>query len=185
MALQTKIVTKTLRVGPGRLSFPHLLEEHGFNNSEPKFSTVLLLPPSYDIKPLLAALTDVCEQAWGRDQRKWPSTARKPESVVRDCAEKDGLAGYDEGWHFVSCSSKEKPTIVHADLSPLREKSEVYAGRWANVTMRPFVYNNVSTGVSLGLNNVQLLKNDTVFGRTSVKQDFDPIALDMEEEEDF
>ena len=30
-------------------------------------------------------------------------------------------------------------------LSPVTDKAQVYAGRWANVTMRPFVYNNVSS----------------------------------------
>ena len=185
MAMQSKIVTKTLRLGPGRLSYPALLEPRSFNGAEEKYSTTILLPPSFDIAPVMDALTDACEQAWGKNRARWPSTARRPESVVRDCSEKAGIAGYEPGWHFISGSSKEKPAIVHADLSPVTDKAQVYAGRWANVTMRPFVYNNVSVGVSMGLNNVQLLQHASTFGRTSPGQDFDAIALEPEGEEEF
>jgi len=167
-----------LRVGPGRLSFPALLEKKAIEGGVEKYSTVILLPPDYNVAPILKALEDLCVATWG-PRAKWPANARKPESVVRSCDEKGHLAGYEPGWHFISCSSNEKPAVVNGMREPVTLASDIYAGRWANVSMRPFIYNNVGVGVSLGLNNVQVLKHDTAFGRTSAKQDFDDVVEEM------
>jgi hypothetical protein len=169
---QKKPEVPLLRVGPGRLSWPHLLEPHSMDNSVEKYSLTLLLPPSYDVAPILKALEDLCVLTWG-PRAKWASNVRKPEQVVRKAEEKKHVSGYEPGWHFISCSSGEPPGVVSWDKTPITNPREIYAGRWANVSMRPFVYDNVGVGVSLGLNNVQLLQNDNAFGRTSAEQDFD------------
>lgn len=174
MSGKVKPEVPVLRIGPGRLSFPWLLEKHaGIEGATPKFSTTILLPPDYNCQSILDALNDLCVATWGRDRGKWPANARKPEQVVRRCEEKPHLGGYEPGWHFVACSSDEKPAVVLWDRTPISSPSEIYAGRWAKVSMRPFVYNNFGVGVSLGLNNVQLLQHAGRFGRTSVEQDFD------------
>lgn len=174
MASKPRPEVPVLRVGPGRLAFPHLLEKFSQDNSPPKYSTVLLLPPGYDIAPIRKALTDLCVATWG-PREKWPAGARYPDAVIRDCEEKPRLAGYEPGWKFISCSSDQQPAVVDGMREDVTDAREVYGGRWANVTMRPFCYDNRSVGVSLGLNNVQLLKKDTAFGRTSAKQDFDDV----------
>ena len=173
MSGKVKPEVPTLRIGPGRLSFPHLIEKHAIEGGVPKYSTALLLPPEYKIDFILEALNELCVGAWGKDPKKWPANARRPEQVVRRAEEKEHLGGYDPGWHFVSASGNEKPKVVLWDRTPIESADEVYAGRWANVSMRPFIYNNVGVGVSLGLNNVQLLQHAPAFGRTSPDQDFD------------
>jgi len=177
-----KPVVSTIRLGPGRLSFPSLIEPSGFNDSEEKYKTTLLLPPTFDVAPLLKALNDLCAEAWGKDMKKWPANARRPESVVRRAEEKEHMAGYEKGWHFVFASSRDKPAIVDASLEPVTDPRAVYAGRWANISVRPFCYNNIGVGVSLGLGNIQLLKHDGAFGRTSAAQDFDAVVEEMEDE---
>ena len=148
-------------------------------------TTTLLLPPTFDVAPLLKALNDLCVEVWGKDMKKWPANARRPESVVRRAEEKEHMAGYEKGWHFVSASSKgtsRKPLMTPA-LQPVTDRARaVYAGRWANISVRPFVYDNIGVGVSLGLGNVQLLKHDGAFGRTSAAQDFDQVVEEMEDE---
>jgi hypothetical protein len=165
-----------LRIGPGRLSFPHLIEKHAIEGGTEKYSTALLLPPDFDIRPLLEALNKLCRETWNQDRAKWPTNARKPEQVIRRCEEKAHLAGYEPGWHFISASTNEQPTIVGWDKEPITNPRETYAGRWANISARPFIYNNVGVGISLGLNNVQLLQHAPAFGRTSAAQDFDVVA---------
>jgi hypothetical protein len=177
-----KIDVPTLRIGPGRLSWPQLLEPKSVDGGPEKYSTVLLLPPDYDVSPILRALNDLCEEAWGPKRENWPSTARRPEQVVRRAEEKKNVSGYEPGWHFISCNSTEPPGVVQWDKTPVTNPREVYAGRWANVSMRPFIYDNIGVGVSLGLNNVQLLQHGSVFGRTSAEQDFDVEAAAVDQE---
>jgi len=181
-AKKQKIEVPILRVGPGRLSWPALLEPKSVDGGPEKYSCVLLLPPEYDTAPILKVLTDLCEDAWGPNRNEWPSTARKPEQVVRRAEEKKNVAGYEAGWHFVSCSSNDPPGVVLWDKTPVTNPREVYAGRWANVSMRPYIYDNIGIGVSLGLNNVQLLQHGSVFGRTSAEQDFDVEAAAVEQD---
>jgi hypothetical protein len=181
VATKKKIDVPTLRVGPGRLSWPSLLEPRSFNNGPEKYSCVILLPPEYDVGPILKALEDVCTATWG-PRNQWPSTARLPDAVVRRAEEKKNVAGYEPGWHFISCNSNDPPGVVAWDKTPITNPREVYAGRWANVSMRPFVYDNIGTGVSMGLGNVQLLQHAPPFGRTSAEQDFDVEAAAVEQD---
>jgi hypothetical protein len=176
-----RIEVPLLRVGPGRLSWPALLAPKSVDGGPEKYGTVLLLPPEYDCSFILEALENLCVAKWG-PRPEWPSVARKPEQVVRRAEEKRDVAGYEPGWHFVSCNSTDAPAVVSWDKTPVTNPREVYAGRWANVSMRPFVYDNIGVGCSLGLNNVQLLQNASTFGRTSADQDFDVEAAAVEQD---
>lgn len=171
-----------VKVGPGRLSFPYIFE---MQNSEggPKFGTTILLPPDYDTKPIIAALTAAAEAAWGKDKAKWPKQARKPEDVIRDCEEKSQFEGYAPGWKFISLSAgpKSPPGVVDALREEVTDPKEVYPGRWARLSANAYAYKNKTVGVTLGLNNVQLLRNDNSFGRASAKSDFDDYVEDSDE----
>jgi len=169
-----------LRVGPGRLSFPNLIEPKETARGD-RFGTTLLLPPDYDTRFITEACLDLCKATWGNNPKSWPANARKPEAVVRDAGEKQHLAGYLPGWRFISMISSEQPGIVGFDPSQvITNPKEVYAGRWAKISCRPFVYQmREGVGVSLGLNNVQLLKHDSAFGRTAPTQDFDVESEEM------
>lgn len=165
----------TLHIGPGRLSFPHLIEPCAEGFDVGKYVTTLLLPPDYDVRSILDAMADLCKSVWGRDPSKWNPTARRPEAVVRKCAEKPHLSGYEPGWWFLTVKSGEAPAIVDRDLAPVTDPKQIYAGRWVNISARPFLYDHAGPGVSLGLGNVQLLKHDKPFGRTRPEQDFDRV----------
>ena len=177
---ETKPDAPRLRIGPGRLSFPNLTTPRETARGD-RYGTTLLLPPGYDTSEITKACLELCKKTWGPNPKGWPANARKPEAVVRDAGEKQHLAGYLPGWTFVSLISSEQPGIVGWDPSqPVTNPKEVYAGRWAKVSCRPFVYSmREGVGVSLGLNNVQLLKHDAAFGRTAPTQDFDVEAEEL------
>ena len=169
---------KRVRIGKGRLSFPHVFEpqetEYGL-----RYSVTLLLPPDTDLQPIRDALLAAAEEEWGPDPKKWPARMRGPDDVIRPCSEKS-LAGYEPGWHFVAAASKQQPGVVDGLRQTVTDPVAVYAGRWANISCNAFAYSNKSTGVSLGLNNVQLLQHDDAFGRTSARQDFDDVVDELE-----
>lgn len=168
-----------LVIGPGRLSFPAL-----FHAQRPefggKFAATILLPPDYDVKPLVKAMEEAAVEKWGADKAKWPKPFWGPKQVIRDAGEKAGLAGYLPGWKFIGLKSKTQPGIVNGMLEKVTDEKEAYAGRWIRVTARAYAYDTVTKGVGLGLQNVQLLKHDTPFsGAARAEDDFDAIAEDL------
>jgi hypothetical protein len=183
MASTPKYDGPVLRVGPGRISFPSIFTPKETPRGN-RYDLTLLLPPDYDYVFITKALIGLEQQAWGTDPKKWPARARTHEQVVRDCSEKPHLAGYEDGWHFVHASSSEMPKVVSFDPNVLiTDAAELYAGRWAKISCRPFIYEmKEGIGVSLGLNNIQLLKRDETFGRSSPSKDFDVEAEEMAED---
>jgi hypothetical protein len=151
-----------LRVTTGkvRLSFPRLFEPHSTNpNDAPKYSTMVMIPKSdpETLKKLRAAEAEAAAEgkAWGNRAPK------NPVSVLHD-GDEDDLERYPEReghWIFSTRSSAEyKPGIVDKNVEPILDRSEVYSGVYARVSVTAFTYDfQGKKGVSFGLNNVQIL----------------------------
>ena len=168
---------------PGRLSFPSLFEpRQQKNGGKDRWETNLLLPPSTDIKPIMAALEAACVAEFG-PRASWPKRLRKPEDVLMPAPEKGQYAGYEDGWHVLSCSnSKDAPEVIDAMKDAVTDAKQGYPGRWARLYLRPYGYKAESSGVSLWLMSVQLLKHDTpLAGGPRAKDVFDEIAEEMED----
>lgn len=166
-------------IGPGRLSFPRVFKPNDEQYGG-KYSTTLLLPPDFDFAPLKAAMVKVASEKWGPDKAKWPKNLRGPAQVIRDCAEKAHLTGYEPGWHFITASSGDQPGVVNGALEDVTDEREVYAGRWALLSINVYAYDNVTKGVGLGLQNIQVRKHDDAFsGRARAKDEFEEYYDDM------
>jgi hypothetical protein len=168
-----------ITIGPGRLSFPAIFQPQR-EDMGGKYGLTILLPPDFDTAPLTAALHAAAVEKWGADQKKWPKQMHGAKNVIRDAGDKAHLAGYAEGWKFISLKSKSQPGIVNASLEPVTDEREAYAGRWCRVTARAYAYDNVLKGVGFGLQNIQLLKHDQPFsGAGRPQDDFDAMAEDL------
>lgn len=190
MAKAADVTNTRLMIGPGRLSYPHLLEPQQTENG-PRFSMSLLLPPSTDVAPIKAALKAAWVKKFGADQTKWPKgdTVRTPDKVIKlaeNCFRaEDGSRLYGDefnGWYVIptSCGADYPPEVVDGNTDTVTDKREVYPGRWARATVNAFGYVNRTRGVTLGLNNVQILKNDTPLGgKARAKSEFDVVAEDL------
>lgn len=183
----TKTPTKLL-IGPGRLSFPHLLEPQEGDNG-PRFSVAILLPPTTDLAPLKAALAQAWTDKFGVDKAKWPKgdTVNTPDKVIKladNVYDTSGDLRYPgfEGWYVVNagCSADYPPEVVDANTDPVTDKRQIYAGRWARISVNAYGYRNKKTGVTFGLNNAQLLKHDKALaGKAPARNDFDVVAEEM------
>lgn len=190
MAKAVDVTNTRLMVGPGRLSYPHLLEPQQTENG-PRYSCSLLLPPTYDVGPIKAALKAGWIKKFGADQTKWPKgdSVRTPDKVIKlaeNCfRQEDGSRLYGDefnGWHVVpaSCGADYPPEVVDGNTDSVSDKREVYPGRWARMTANAFGYANRTRGVTLGLNNVQVLKHDAPLGgKARAKSEFDAVAEDL------
>ncbi|NNM74781.1 ssDNA-binding protein [Enterovirga aerilata] len=179
-------------LGPGRLSYPHLLKPQETENG-PRYNTSLLLPPTYDFTLLKDRLKAAWIKKFGEDKAKWPKgdLVRTPDKVIKKAEEcyraADGSRLYGpefDGWFVISASTSGDdagPEIVDAMKQPVTSSREVYPGRWARISVRPYGYANKTRGVTLGLGNVQLLRHDTPLGgRTTAASDFDEVAEEMD-----
>lgn len=184
MTTARKSVSK-LVIGPVRLSFPwlHAPQPPMEGEGEGKYGCVALFPPDYDFQFVVDAMVAAAKEKWGPKEADWPRLKFPPTKRVQDCADKSDLAGYLPGWHFVSLNSKSAPHVVDATLQPITDiKKEAYGGRWARLSANPYAWDTGKgvRGVSLGLNNVQLLSHDEPFaGKPKAENDFDEVLEDM------
>ena len=69
---------------------------------------------------------------------------------------------------MLRCFAKFKPTVKASDMSDVLDEEQVYDGRWCRASINFYWYDHPTggKGVSAGLNNVQLLENDTPLPRS-------------------
>ena len=174
----TKVVT-----GKVRLSYAHLFEAHAsFDNQVAKYSTVILIPKSdtKTVNAIKAAQKAALENGKatkfnGKIPNNWTNT-------LKDCDEEADLEKNPEyaGHYSMTVSNLQKPGIVDRDLQPILDRSEVYSGCYARVSINAFPFNNSGNkGVSFGLNHVQKLEDGEPLG--SVTRAEDDFAEDFED----
>jgi hypothetical protein len=171
------IVTPAGRLMYGAFFEPRVMKGET-DMSKAKYSATLLLPAKAD----LTAIEEAIEEASAGKKGKW----RHP---LLDTADNERLAEYAEEFPvFIRCNSKYRPDVIDRHKESVRqenESDEVYNGRWARFTVRPFFYDaQMNKGVSLGLQNVQLLQHDEVLagGRISASSQFDAVEEDSLED---
>lgn len=182
MATQTdaqKVVT-----GEVRLSFARLFEPHASGDDKEAKYSVMILVPKTDTRTI-AAIERAQKAALeagkakpfgGTVPRVWKNTFRDGDEEY-DTSENPEMAGM----MFMTISSKADypPGLVDRALRPIVDRSELYSGCYARVSMRAFPFAaQGNKGVSFGLNNVQKLRDGEPLGGTGTKAEEDFEALD-------
>lgn len=174
----TKVTT-----GKVRLSWPHLFEAYSFEDEDPKYSTMLLIPKS-DTKTY-QALRDAEDAAKQRGKESvWGGKIPNDlNSIIKDGDEVADDYPERAGHWYMAVRSKNRPGVVDRDVQPITDQSEIYSGVYARVSISAFPYKFGGTrGVSFGLNNVQKIADgESLGGATRAEEDFD--ALDEEDED--
>ena len=171
--------TEIVTAEPVRLSFPALFEPKPVAKSKPdekKYMATMLLPPDFDMKPFHLAMRAAMESKFGK-VIKLPAK----NNPIKDCEEKEDLAGYQPGWHFVNVKSNFKPDVVDRGAQPIMDQDRIFAGCWVRMHINCYAWSNElgGKGVSFGLNAVQLIREDErLDGRKSAADVFDPVEPD-------
>lgn len=158
-----------------RVSYPNLLEPRLNDlNGKMEFSLVALFPKGADLSSLKGAAQAAIVEKWGADKTKWPKNLRSP---FRDQGEKES-EGYEAGAIFINMKSNQRPGVVDANVKPIIDPSQVYAGCYGRATVRAFAYDQKGNrGVSFGLQNFQKTRDgESLSGRMKPEQEFEPIA---------
>jgi hypothetical protein len=159
-----------------RGSYANLFQAREFqNDGNPKFGVQALWDKTDPaLKPIKAAIIAAAVEKFGEKARDiLDKNTLKLRSPLRDGDEENPEDENYEGKIFANLNSKNKPGIVDLKGNPIFEESEAYSGCFFRATCGVYAYDNKSKGVSLGLNNVQLVKKgERLDGRKDAAEDF-------------
>lgn len=161
----TKTKSGNIILPRGRLMYPFFfkptLPQGETDQEKARYQCSVIFPSTADLSVLLKEVDAKAADAFGADF-KTKFKVKKPFLKTEDYPKMgDLVAAFPV---FVRCNSKDRPQVVRADMSNVDESQaeEVYPGRWALVSVRPYAYDHKTggKGISLGLQNVQLLDHD-------------------------
>ena len=165
----TKVVT-----GIVRLSYEHVWEPVAVNDSKPKYSVSLIIPKTdtKTINAINAAVENAIKDGVAKFGGKIP-----PRGALKLPLRDGDLEREDEaytGSYFVNANSTTAPQIVDRAVQPILDRSEVYSGCYARVSVNFYAFNtNGNKGIACGLGNIQKIRDGEPLGsRTSAADDF-------------
>lgn len=169
IANRAKVIT-----GIVRLSYANVWEPKSINGGTEKYSVSLIIPKS-DTKTLTAINTAVdvaIEDGKGKFGGKIPNKAALKLPLRDGDAERDDEA-YENSF-FVNANSTTPPQIVDKNVNPILDRSEVYSGIYARVSINFYAFNsNGNRGVACGLGNIQKVRDgEPLGGRSNAADDF-------------
>ena len=172
----TKVVT-----GVVRLSYEHVREPASVNGSNPKYSVSLIIPKS-DTKTI-AAINQAIDNAIRDGAAKFGGKI-PPKGALKLPLRDGDTEREDEAYrdaYFINANSTTAPQIVDRSVQPILDRSEVYSGCYARVSINFYAFNsNGNRGIACGLGNIQKVRDgEPLGGKTSAADDF---ATDLDDD---
>lgn len=172
----TKVVT-----GVVRLSYANVWEPKSINGGAEKYSVSIIIPKSdtKTIAAINAAVDAAIEEGKGKFGGKVPNRS----ALKLPLRDGDIDRPEDEAYansYFVNANSNIAPQIVDSNIQPILDRSEVYSGVYARVSLNFYAFNsNGNKGVACGLGNIQKIRDgEPLGGRSSAEDDFSDSYLD-------
>jgi len=170
--------TKVITGMNTRLSYFHGWEPVSINGGAEKYSVSVLIPKddAETVNAIHAAIDAAIEEGIAKFGGK------KPEKAALKLPLRDGDAERNDeaykGHYFVNANSNTAPQIVDRAVKPILERSEVYSGCYARVSLNFYAFNsNGNKGIACGLGNIQKVRDgEPLSGRTNAADDF--VTLD-------
>lgn len=176
---KTKVVTGTVR-----LSYANVWEPKSINGGAEKYSVSLIIPKSD--KKTIAAINAAVDAAIEEGLAKFGG--KKPNKTAIKLPLRDGDTEHDDeayaDSYFVNANSQTPPQIVDQNVNPIMNRSEIYSGVYARVSINFYAFNsNGNKGVACGLGNIQKVRDGQPLGNRSTAED-DFVAIE-DAEDDF
>jgi len=164
------------------LAFPALFEPKPVSKTKPdelKYQAALLMPPDFDMEPLVACVKAAMVEKWGKVIKLVPRN-----TPLKRCADRDPekpLAGYEDGWIYLNTKSGYLPTVLDQKKQEILSEDRIFPGCWCRFHLTAYAWEHPEggKGVSFSLNAVQLVREDTrLGGRKDARDVFDAIETD-------
>ncbi len=166
----TKIVT-----GIVRLSYANVWEPKAIKDGKPKYSVSLIIPKT-DTRTL-AAINAAVDAALAEGSGKFGGKVPNKAALKLPLRDGDIERADDEAYvnaYFINANSTTPPQIVNRQVEPILERSELYSGVYARVSINFYVFNtNGNKGVACGLGNIQKIRDgEPLVSRATAEDDF-------------
>ena len=172
----TKVVT-----GLVRLSYEHVWDAVSVNGGKPKYSVSLIIPKTdtKTINDIKTAIDNAIKDGAAKFGGKVPPKGALKLPLRDGDAERDDEAYRNA--YFVNANSTTPPQIVDRAVQPILDRSEVYSGCYARVSLNFYCFNsNGNKGVACGLGNIQKVRDgEPLGGKSSAADDF---ASDLDDD---
>ena len=163
-----------------RLSYFHGWDPVSINGGAEKYSVSVLIPKTDEetVNAINAAIDAALEEGAAKFGGKKPHRATIKLPLRDGDFERDDEA-YKGHW-FINANSTTPPQIVDRAVRPILDRSEVYSGCYARVSLNFYAFNsNGNKGVACGLGNIQKVRDgEPLGGKTSAADDFATLADD-------
>lgn len=163
----------TLPVGTG--SFLDLFEATGFPGADKKFQATQIFDEGQDLSQLEAAIEAAIEKKWPGISKKDRAKLKLPIKDGNERTDKEGKVRPEyAGRLYVTAKSKEcdPPGVVDSSVQPIINPKAIYGGCRLRLAVSAYGWEfGPSSGVSLYLNNVQMVGEGTPFGVSASAED--------------
>ena len=163
-----------------KLSYFHGWEPVSINGGAEKYSVSVLIPK--DDKETVKAINDAIDAAIEEGIAKFGG--KKPNKAAIKLPLRDGDTEREDeayaGHWFINANSKTAPQIVDRAVKPILDRSEVYSGCYARVSLNFYAFNsNGNKGIACGLVNIQKIRDgESLGGKTTAADDFGAVVDD-------
>lgn len=140
-----------------------------------KYSVKILFPKGYDLAALIAICEAALDEKFGKGIR--PKTLKTP-FKKQDAANNEGET---DGAYAVNASTEQPPGLIMPDArTHITDPAQLFSGCWCIFSVNAYAYDNVGQGVSVGLQNIQLIRTDKPLGggRIAPEIEFAPASQD-------
>lgn len=172
--------TKVITGKDTRLSYFNGWEPKSINGEPEKYSVSLLIPK--DDKETIMAIEKAIDAAIEEGIGKFGG--KKPNKATIKLPLRDGDIERDDeaykGHYFINANSVTAPQIVDKAVKPILDRSEVYSGCYARVSISFYAFNsNGNKGIACGLGNIQKIRDgEPLGGRSNAADDFTSLEDD-------
>lgn len=172
--------TKVITGKDTRLSYFNGWEPKSINGGPERYSVSVLIPK--DDTETLEQIEKAIDAAIEEDIGKFGG--KKPNKKAIKLPLRDGDTERDDeaykGHYFINANSVIPPQIVDKAVKPILDRSEVYSGCYARVSLNFYAFNsNGNKGVACGLGNIQKIRDGEMLGgRTNAADDFTSLEDD-------
>lgn len=176
--MSVKVVT-----GKVRLSYANVWEPKAQGEGQkPKYSVSIIIPKedTETINKINAAIEKAVDEGVAKFGGKKPNIKAIKTPMRDGDIEREDDEAYANAF-FLNANSYQAPQIVDRSVQPILDKSEVYSGCYARVSLSFYAYNsNGNKGIACGLGNIQKIADGPVLGgKSTATSDFSSDSEDF------
>lgn len=148
--------------------------------TEPRFGMSVIIPKKN--KKTIAAIKACIAAAEELGKDKHGKSWKAKKMPLRDGDEEREDAAYADSYFF-NANAKNRPGLVDKNVQPILDPKEIKSGDWGCVSLNFYPFNvNGNSGVAVGLNHVQKVKDGEPLGSVSnAEDDFEKFEDDQDD----